>query len=400
MVYLITIIFLCVFIFVFDLGNGSKKNADTCYKLMLFWFIALSGFAYNVGSDTVAYMEEYEVAKWSYIHNLRDFLEFENSRQPGWLLLEFICRSISSNFVFFKLIIAGFCNWAVFRFIKKHSSFPFIAVLFYGLVFALHLNFNALRQFIAVGFFLIGYDFLIERKWLKYYFFVFLAYMFHSSALICIFFPLLFPLKLNKIRVVLLSIVFLIGSFILLSLDMTKLIGTFLLSNEELLTEALMAQGELYLGDKVDGVTWSIFGMIRIAFFVGVYLFILLIYLPKEKTRDLDCSMYLVFVLFYVLNFCIPIVFFRFLFYVQPFFVCLLPGAVIKFANKIYAPNTLKPIIVFFMLVLLSIEPISNLYSVSDRRDVPLIVQYNPYYSVFNPKIDPVRSKYFGSYRK
>lgn len=397
MIYIFTIIILCILIFVFDLGKGTKKNADTCYKLMMFWFIALSGFAYNVGSDTVVYMEEYEYAVWHSVHNLDDFLNYEVARQPGWLLLEFLCRSICSSFVFFKLIIAFFGNWAVFRFIKKHSSYLFISVLFYGLVFALHLNFNALRQFVAVGFFLVGYDYLVEKKWLKYYLFVFLAYMFHSSAIICAIFPLLSSLRLNKKRVIILGVFFIAGSFALLSLDMIDLVGGILFSNADLLSESLLERSEGYFGDNLESLSWSIFGMLRVAFFVTIYFLILFFNVSKEKTRNIDNSLYLIFLLMYILNFCVPVLFFRFLFYVQPVFICLLPNAVTRLAEYF---NTIKPVVVVLLLMLLSIEPVSSLFYVSEKRDVPVIVQYNPYYSVFNPKIDPVRNKYFGSYQK
>ena len=396
MIYLLTIAILCVFIFLYDFGKGKEKNANSCYNLMMIWFIAISGFAYNVGSDTSTYMEEYHRAVWSSIHKLDDFLEFEDARQPGWLLLEFFCRGISSDFVLLKLIIAAFGNWAIFRFIKKHSNYPFISVLFYGLTFALHMNFNALRQFVAVGFFLVGYDYLIEKKWAKYYLFVFLAYMFHTTALLCVLFPLLYNIKLNRIRVIFLGVVSLAVTYFLLSLDMVDVIGSIIFSNADLLSDELVARGEIYFGADDESLAWSIFGIIRVVFFLVVYFSLLYFSLLKKKTRNLDVTLYLVFIMFYILNFCVPVVFFRFLFYVQPFFVCLLPTPAVKIASQF---GSLKRVVAMSILLLLTVEPISNLYHKSDITDLPLIIQYYPYYSVFNPKIDPVRSSYFGYYK-
>lgn len=396
MIYLFTIAVLCVLILVYDFANGSRNKAELYYKLMMCWFIAISGFAYNVGSDTAAYVEEYNMAVWSSVHSLNDFLEFEDARGPGWLLLEFVCRSVSSNFVFFKLIIAAFGNWAIFRFIKRHSCYPFISVLFYGLTFALHLNFNALRQFMAVGFFLVGYDFLIEKKWIKYFVFVFLAYSFHITALICFLFPLLYKVKLNKTRIVFWGGISLIVAYILLSLDMVSIFGDLIFSNVNLLSDDLVSRGEIYFADNNDSFSWSIFGIIRISFFVIIYMSILFFSLTKEKTQNLDNTLYLVFILFYILNFCVPVVFFRFLFFVQPFFICILPSAVIKFATHF---GSIKRIVAISLLLLLSIDPISSLYHKSINTGLPLIVQYSPYYSVFNPKIDPVRSSNFGYYK-
>jgi hypothetical protein len=227
---------------------------------------------------------------------------------------------------------------------------------------------------------------------------VVIAYLFHSTALICAFFPLLMFLKLNKRSIGFLGAIVLVGTSVLLSMDLSSVIAELIFSNEDLISEEMMSRGEVYFGDNSLGsVSWSIFGMIRIIFFVGLYLWILFFNLSNERARKLDHSLYVLFVLFYVLNFCVPIVFFRFLFYLQPFFICLLPNAVVKFADSL---RNIKTVAVAVMIMFFSIEPIIDLSTVSSKTGVPLIVQYYPYYSVFNPQIDPVRSSAFGAYRK
>ena len=124
MIYIYTIIALIFLIIKYDIDlYKENKSYNVWYNIMMVWFVCISGFAYNVGSDTVIYMNEYDNATWDNIHNLKDLFYDNERRQPGWIILETICHSISSNFLFFKLIIALFGNWAIFRFIKKHSEY-------------------------------------------------------------------------------------------------------------------------------------------------------------------------------------------------------------------------------------------------------------------------------------
>ena len=125
---------------------------------MTVWLILLSGLAYQVGSDNPGYMYEYDSFSFKKIESIHDLINFKDNRQPLWVLLEYFCHSISPNFVLLKLVIAIFCNWVISRFILKHSLYPFTALLFYGLILYLNLNFNALRQLLAISFFLLGYD--------------------------------------------------------------------------------------------------------------------------------------------------------------------------------------------------------------------------------------------------
>ena len=41
-------------------GKQHTKEYNRIFNIVLFWFIAVSGFAYNVGSDIPIYMQWYE----------------------------------------------------------------------------------------------------------------------------------------------------------------------------------------------------------------------------------------------------------------------------------------------------------------------------------------------------
>lgn len=393
MIYIFTIIVIICLIFKYDINNFSKKKSyNVWYNIMMVWFICISGFAYNIGSDTVIYMNEYDNAIWDNIHNLNDLFYNNERRQPGWIILETICHSISSNFLFFKLIIALFGNWAIFRFIKKHSEYKFISILLYGFILYLHLNFNALRQILAVGLFLIGYDYLIERKLFKYYILVIFAYLFHSSAIICTLFPLFLLIKVNRKSLIMIGCITISLSFLAFFSDIQQYLELFYVYYGGDMSSDLQYFSESYF-TREQGTNLNLTGILFILFNAFVYLFMLYWALRPKSNSENNTKMYLLFLSFYILNFNFQVIFFRLLFYVYPFFICILPSGIMNYAKQ---NSQTKLLISIIAITYFSIIPLASLFTINQTTDEPLIVQYYPYYSVFNPEIDPTRSALFG----
>lgn len=265
MIYLITFTIFIVLIFLFDINNSKKKNAKLWYNLMTVWLILLSGLAYQVGADIPGYMYEYDSLAVKKIESISDLFDFKDNRQPLWVLLEYVCHSISPYFVFFKLVIAIFCNWIISRFIFKHSLYPFTALLFYSLILYLNLNFNALRQLLAISFFLLGYDSLADRKWIKYYAWCVVALLFHSSAIICFLFPLLYFIPISKKSVIIISSILVVGVFFVLQSGLADLMIELVLNNTELMPDDYSELAEDYFVD-VESNEANLNGMILIAF--------------------------------------------------------------------------------------------------------------------------------------
>ena len=401
MIYIATIIALLVLVVKYDFAPHSKTNKrDLWLRILMIWFICVSGFAYNVGSDIPGYMDEYDGALWSKIHSFADILMFDDQRQPGWIIVEFVCRAISPDFWLFKMVLAIFLNWTVFRFVKRHSPYPFMSILFYSIILYLHLNFNALRQATAAGFFLLGYDYIIDKKWVKYYIMAFMAYMFHSSALVLFVFPLLTLLKLNK-KTILISVAVLVAVVAAsLMSDLQEIAYNFFLFQGEAVSEDLIDKADLYLGDKAisgrDILNFNgiIFALIRTCIY---FIVMILAIRSKEVKNKEDILFYLLFIVFFVLReFTVPIIFFRLLFYVQFLYVCLLPMAIMQVGRQFHE---VKHLACAIMLMMFMYGPIKDLTRDTEKTGLPLMSQYAPYYSIFNPHIDPVRSAHFGSHR-
>lgn len=362
---------------------------------MTIWLILLSGLAYQVGSDIPGYMYEYYSLSFKKINSISDIINFKDNRQPFWVLLEYSCHAISDSFWFFKMVIAIVCNWSISRFIYKHSLYPFVALLFYCLILFFNLNFNALRQSLAIAFFLMGYDSLVEKKWIKYYCFCICALLFHSSAFICFLLPLFHFIPINKKTIVIISAASLVGVFLILRFDMISYAYDFVLNNPALMPEEYADYAENFLEDT-ESEQANIHGMIFIAFQVILLIIILIANLKLYgEQKSYMLKLFILYLILVILNRTIPIVFMRFLQYFDVFYCCLLVDAIIPLCRRVTRFKLAPYIIIAFFAII----PIRNLMSENKQSGRPLIVQYYPYYSIFNPQIDPQRSMLFGSYR-
>ena len=388
MIYIITLLVLLFLVFHYDV-NGNTRNRMTMYYILMFWYIAVSGFQYCMGSDIIIYMNEYNDTDWSDLM-LDSFVDL-NSRQFGWILLSNLCKLLSSDFLLFKIIQASFVNIVMFVFVKKQTNAIFTSILFYSIFMYFDLNFNILRQSFAIGFFLLSFNYFNENKWLKYYVFVFLALMFHSSAIILFILPLFKYLKINKVTILIgfASIVFLL--LVIRNLPITDFFITYI---PTLFKSDFTDLGDIYLNDENYGQNTA--KLISFLIMVGLYFWVFYTnYKNNLNQSNNDFLLFLIFIIFFVLNSSMPI-FTRFNLYFTPFFIYLLSNFIIYFTTQ--KMSNFKLITLTFFLVLFSFSHINGLFRINANYNDKQIIQYYPYYSVFEKKQSPEREQNFGSY--
>lgn len=402
MIYIITLIFVLACALFFDFGRvNNSRLKKICYTLILVWLIALSGFSYNVGSDIPGYMYQYAAIGRHHFESWKDLSYFEN-RQPGWMLLNIVCSRIYNRFVLLQLVIAIFSNYVILSFIKKHTKYLFIGIFLYCICSYLNFNFNVLRQTVALAFFLIGYDSLVEKKWVKYYLCCICAFMFHSTAIICFIFPFLYLIKVNK--------KWLIGyvtSILLLAILAVRNGGADFISDlffQNAETLSLFADNaekltEIYFGnDAQEYGELNLFGIIAMLIYVSPVM--LTLYGGIRRTivlPHIGMSLMLFYALLFFLDFVVPVIFMRFLMYFDIIYFCAFADLVIELPKKLYLPRN---VVAMVLLCLALFRPVTTLIAVNPSSNLPFYKQFVPYYSVFDPQIDPVRSANFGSYRE
>ena len=199
MVYILILLYIVILFFRYDIQN-LKEGKNINYQILWGVFVLVAGLSYHVGGDSIGY--EITFKNYRFVNSIDDVYDgnlLANSKEPLWVFVNILFSKVFGDFQFLKFAIALFFNTTVFWFIKKHSPKPFFSVLLYAVILGLHLNFQVLRESVAIGLFLIAFDKLCGEKkhYLQYYLIVLVAFMFHRFAFAMLIVPLFFLLKMR-----------------------------------------------------------------------------------------------------------------------------------------------------------------------------------------------------------
>ncbi len=166
-------------------GRKELHYRWTPVLMVVIPLIWLAGTRSNIG-DTGAYRSAFLSMNTSW----NDFLEIieGNSKDKGFSFFTlFIKRIIGSNDKVYFTIIASICIMCVACIYKKYScNFIMSMFLFIASSDYVQWNYNGMRQFIAVSIAFAATDWLIKKKYLKYFLLILLLSTIHASALIMI----------------------------------------------------------------------------------------------------------------------------------------------------------------------------------------------------------------------
>jgi len=203
----------CLILLSVKYDYSNKKNGFTFfYVLTWIVFILVAGLRFRVGGDTIGYMTTYERLPSLWDISYANFLDYKYD--PLWIILCALAKTISPDFTVLQIFHAFILNTIIFFFVKINTKYVFTSILVYFLFYYFHFNMEVIRESLAVAIFLISLKHFIQRQWLKYYLLVFVAFLFHSSATILFFLPLLKSFSLNKKNSILLFLIFMIGIFV------------------------------------------------------------------------------------------------------------------------------------------------------------------------------------------
>lgn len=141
---------------------------------------AVSGFRYFVGTDFAAYYNN-RVTEWADVWNRLITL-----KEPGLRLFSFIAHKVYDNGQSLILLCAVFTVGLYCLTIYKYHVMYQISLLLFIFMGDWQGSFNAVRQYLAAAILFAGHRLIKDRKIIKYSILVFVAFLFHTSAIIMI----------------------------------------------------------------------------------------------------------------------------------------------------------------------------------------------------------------------
>ena len=191
--YYITI--LLVFVFLCAAQNSIIKSTNlnnetvlkktnitkTFFVLATATLIFVSGFRYYVGTDYSGYLKGFEQFASSF------WTSFKTLDEPGIKFVAKLVKIFGGNAVAFIFACAFITVILFLSTIYKNTDKLLLATLLYVFMGCWHGSFNGVRQYLAAAIIFAGIKFMKERKFWKYALIVFIAFLFHASAIIMIF---------------------------------------------------------------------------------------------------------------------------------------------------------------------------------------------------------------------
>lgn len=199
LIYLSIFLLLLFGILEYDI-RGVKNHKGRFFRILLFVFILVSGFAYRLGGDGIAYITEYSKYGTIFDININYFDKFSD-RQPGWVLLSTVCKTLTDSFWLFKFVHAIILNTAYFSAIRYNTRYTFSALMVYYILIYFDQNFQVLRESLAISFFLFALPSFYNNRWIKYYIYVLIAMSFHIGAIFLLILPLFKVMGYNKFSI-------------------------------------------------------------------------------------------------------------------------------------------------------------------------------------------------------
>ena len=375
MIYLLTLLIVVVFSLKYDFKGSSNYSSgrSQAYCFLFILFVAIAGFRYNIGGDTIGYAARFDQYPLLKNFTSADFSDINERFQPGWVLLASICRTIVDNFLLLQFVHVLIVNIVLFRFFRKYSINYITCIALYFCVFYLIWNTEILRGSLAAVMGLLFFEALDSRKYALAILCGIASYLFHVSGIMVLLLLLASKINLSKKGDYIFFILCLLGSQLWAVLPSST---AFYLNSlfGEANVDPYFSQEELH--------DLNIFGLtIFYAKYLVLPIFVILFH-RKNVDKVKDFSTFIWLYIFLIMLSKYSIAFTRLSYFFLPFYII---GIVDAF-SYLYKRGTIPKRAVILVLGLYLYIFQIQLLSPEDHREELFRFQYEryyPYQSVF-----------------
>ena len=161
-----------------ELQIVHTQTANALFFLTIAVLVFVGGFRYYVGTDYGAYYYGYK----EYARSLGQAIL--TLSEPGYPLISRIAIFIHDDGATAIFLAELVTIWPAMKVIYRHTDRLLLASLLFIFLGCWDGSFNGVRQYLAATMLFCGYEALETRNLRKYLFWVFIAFLFHRSAIV------------------------------------------------------------------------------------------------------------------------------------------------------------------------------------------------------------------------
>ena len=190
------IIFLYIVFYLFALYAESLPKRSKTYWLMFICLVLafLAGTRDYSWNDTMVYVESFV----DYTPTLPDLTLYSKPfgyEEMGFYYIGVIVKTFTSNVTVYFTVVALMSLFFLYKAFDKYCFYPIFGVCAYVSRFYLTRNFMQIRAGLSYAIILMAVQYITKKDWKRYFAWVFVAYLFHHSAIIAV--PLYFLCMIN-----------------------------------------------------------------------------------------------------------------------------------------------------------------------------------------------------------
>lgn len=182
----------------------ERKSHNLGKKIFLFLVALQLGLlagcrGSSVGFDTVDYLSHFNLVSFS----LQETLYNMRWLEPGYAILYWVIKCFGGSGQSLILISSFFCSISLCIFIYRHSKEYFLSTLLVICFPYYYTSFDLIRHYIVLSFFLLAYQHVLNKEFVKYVIMMLIASLFHKVALVLILFYFLRYIPWTKLTIAL-----------------------------------------------------------------------------------------------------------------------------------------------------------------------------------------------------
>ncbi len=185
----IILVYVVLYLFALSAENATKENKRRLLILTCAVLAVLAGVRDDSWDDTGVYRMGFVDYTPSF-GNLTVYDVPFGYAEKGFFYLGVIVKSFTSNSTAYFLFVSFITLFFLYKAFDKYCYYPFLGICAYISRFYLARNFMQIRAGLSYAVILMAVQYITTKDWKRYFAWVFIAYLFHHSALIAV--PLYF----------------------------------------------------------------------------------------------------------------------------------------------------------------------------------------------------------------